>query len=365
MRYNYAKEYGCKIAIIFNPHWLAYPFKKIPMRSFFKAFTACFLLLTISGCASVILDSDQQIYLATYDQNGSKVKGASCKLSNDVRQSTLDSLDQVKVRRSYSDLMIECKKPGYPDANGRAVSRTNAAMYGNILTVGIGAIFDHAIGSAYTYPQHIDMVFGQSLDFDRRHDQGRQPSPATEMTKTTNTAAVMASASAPAKVAPAIAAQKLVQTPVAAASGVPGKTTTPIQASQAMPLNNDALKASRSAALTALAKWRMAWVSMNPQAYFELYAKNYTSSATWKAARKARLLAAEKITIDISEIKVNIRDARHLSISFHQEYRSPSFKDTLEKILYWEEFDGTWLIVNESIIDPSNPAHIIEQNAKL
>jgi hypothetical protein len=329
------------------------------MRSFFKAYTVCFLLLTISGCASFLNDGDQQIYLTTYDQNGSKVKGASCKLSNDFRQSTLDSLAQVKVRRSYSDLMIECKKPGYPDANGRAVSRANAAIYGNVVTLGIGAIFDHAIGAAYTYPQYIDLVFGQTLDFDRRHDKGGQPTqvqvqvPVPDMKKS-NSTALISGAAAPAKPAPAIAVQTPVQTTLAAS-----------QTSPVMPANGEALKASRSAALTALAKWRMAWISMNPQAYFELYAKNYTSSATWKATRKARLLAAEKISLDISEIKVNIRDARHLSISFHQEYQSPSFKDSLEKILYWEEFDGIWLIVNESIIDPSNPAHIIEQNAKL
>lgn len=334
------------------------------MRSFFKAYSACFLLLTISGCASFLNDADQQIYLTTYDQNGSKVKGASCKLSNDFRQSTLDSLDQVKVRRSYSDLMIECKKPGYPDANGRAVSRANAAMYGNLVTVGIGAIFDHAIGSAYTYPQHINMVFGQTLDFDRRHDKGSQPVPLPDIKKA-NTTAVIASTTASAKPAPPAAAQTPVQPMLAAASSLADPAPAPSQASSVMPANSDALKASRSAALTALAKWRMAWISMNPQAYFELYAKNYTSSTTWKTTRKARLLAAEKISLDISEIKVNLRDARHLSISFHQEYRSPSFKDTLEKILYWEEFDGTWLIVNESIIDPLNPAHIIEQNAKL
>jgi hypothetical protein len=337
------------------------------MRSLFKAYTVCFLLLTISGCASFLNDGDQQIYLTTYDQNGSKIKGASCKLSNDFRQSTLDSLAQVKVRRSYSDLMIECKKPGYPDANGRAVSRANAAMYGNVVTLGIGAIFDHAIGAAYTYPQYIDLVFGQTLDFDRRHDKGGQPTQVeVPDIKKASTTTLISGTATPAKPAPAIAVQTPVQTTLATASGLPGPTlaarspTSPV-----MPANGEALKASRSAALTALAKWRMAWISMNPQAYFELYAKNYTSSATWKAARKARLLAAEKISLDISEIKVNIRDARHLSISFHQEYQSPSFKDSLEKILYWEEFDGTWLIVNESIIDPSNPAHIIEQNAKL
>jgi hypothetical protein len=334
------------------------------MRSFLKAYSACFLLLTISGCASFLNDGDQQIYLTTYDQNGSKVKGASCKLSNDFRQSTLDSLDQVKVRRSYSDLMIECKKPGYPDANGRAVSRANTAMYGNVVTIGIGAIFDHAIGAAYTYPQYIDLVFGQSLDFDRRHDKGRQPVPLPDIKKA-NTTAVIASTTASAKPAPAAAAQTPVQPMLAATSSLPYPAPAPSQTSSVMPANGDALKASRSAALMALAKWRMAWISMNPQAYFELYAKNYTSSTTWKTARKARLQSAEKISLDISEIKVNIRDARHLSISFHQEYRSPSFKATLEKILYWEEFDGTWLIVNESIIDPLNPAHIIEQNAKL
>ncbi|MDO8652133.1 MAG: hypothetical protein Q7R66_08095 [Undibacterium sp.] len=313
------------------------------MGSLLKTFSTCTLLLTMTACASFTHESDQQIHIATYDQNGVKVKGASCKLSNDFRQSTIDTLEPVKVHRSYSDLMIECKKPGYADANARVVSSVNAGMYGNILTAGIGALFDHSTGAAYTYPQQMNLVFGKTLNFDRRSDKVGQLSVATDIPKK--------------KDIPAVAS-----TPPAsnAAATVPAQAKP--ETTNVAQNTSEALKVSRTAALTALAKWRAAWVSMNPPAYFELYAKNYTSNAPWKAARQARLLGAEKIYLDLTDIKVNLQDAKHLTISFHQEYRSPSYKDALEKILYWEEVDGSWLIVNEAINPGQNNLQNTVQN---
>lgn len=328
-------------------------FQKKNMGSSLKTLSAGSLLLaitvTMSACASFTHESDQQIHLTTYDQNGAKVKGASCKLSNDFRQSTVDTLGQIRVHRSYTDLLIECKKPGYSDANARVVSRANAGMYGNVLTAGIGALFDHSTGAAYTYPQQVDLVFGKTLKFDGSHEPEEKIAAATELAKQ--------------KDLPANASNELAAAPAAAkpAPANPAQNT------------HEALRVSRAAALTALAKWRLAWASMNPPAYFELYAKNYTSNASWKAARQARLLSAEKIALDLTDIKVNLQDAKHLTISFHQEYRSVSYKDALEKILYWEEIDGNWLIVNEAVNTEANPvqnaapsnAKITSQHAKL
>lgn len=116
----------------------------------------------------------------------------------------------------------------------------------------------------------------------------------------------------------------------------------------------DEKAASRSALLSALNGWREAWMSMKPDAYFDFYAKPYTSRDSWKAARRARLLGAQKISLDLSDIKLVMQDAKHATTSFHQNYRSASYTDILQKTLYWEESSGKWQIVSEVIDGPPN-----------
>jgi len=114
----------------------------------------------------------------------------------------------------------------------------------------------------------------------------------------------------------------------------------------------DASSHARMSILNALKGWREAWVSRNPDAYFDFYAKNYTARESWKSARRARLLNAEKITLDLSDIKFNMQDAKHATTSFQQDYRSLNYQDNLQKTLYWEEVNGKWQIVNELVSGP-------------
>jgi hypothetical protein len=80
------------------------------------------------------------------------------------------------VRRSSKDLDIVCKDPAQADAVGRAISRANAGLAGNILIGGgIGALIDHSKGTAYTYPTWVQLTFGKTLVFDRREEEEGQP----------------------------------------------------------------------------------------------------------------------------------------------------------------------------------------------
>ncbi|MFZ6799417.1 TolC family outer membrane protein [Undibacterium sp. Di24W] len=114
----------------------------------------------------------------------------------------------------------------------------------------------------------------------------------------------------------------------------------------------DSANNARMSILNALKGWREAWVGRSPDAYFEFYAKNYTSRESWKSARRARLLNAEKITLDLSDIKFSMQDAKHATTSFQQDYRSTNYQDNLQKTLYWEEVNGKWQIVNELVSGP-------------
>ena len=136
--------------------------------------------------------------------------------------------------------------------------------------------------------------------------------------------------------------------------GLAPSSATPPTLSPKMATATDHATSSRTAVLNALQKWREAWVSMNPQAYFDMYARKYTSTETWKAARKSRLMSAQKITLNLSDIQVSTQDAKHMTTSFQQEYHSSIYQDVLKKTLYWEEIDGKWLIVKETVDAPPN-----------
>ena len=146
-------------------------------------FVAIAVLLTCSGCASVVNDSTHPIKVETKTQTGDLVAGAECKLSNDYGTVTVKSGDTTQVRRSAKDLDIVCRDPKNPDANARAISRANGGMWGNIIFGGgIGAIIDHNKGTAYTYPTWVQLIFGKTLVFDRSAEKEGQPTLGVEPT---------------------------------------------------------------------------------------------------------------------------------------------------------------------------------------
>ncbi len=107
---------------------------------------------------------------------GTTIEGAECTVSNDYGSSTLKSGTKQAVRRSSKDLDILCTHPDQLPAKGTATSRANGGMAGNIILGGvIGAVVDHNRGTAYTYPTWIEMVFGQSLVFDRSLEKEGTP----------------------------------------------------------------------------------------------------------------------------------------------------------------------------------------------
>lgn len=146
---------------------------------------AAILSLTLSACASITGDTVQSIRIETRLADGTEVKDADCELFNEHGSFRAKSPGGVTVRRSSTDLNITCRKDALPDAEGRAVSRANGGMWGNIIFGGgVGAIIDHNKGTAYTYPQWIQVIFGKIMGFDRSDDQDGQPSLARELGRT-------------------------------------------------------------------------------------------------------------------------------------------------------------------------------------
>lgn len=133
-----------------------------------KLLLAAAIFMSLSGCASVMNDVTHGVKVDTRTEKGDIVQGAECVASNDYGSTTFKSGTTQALRRSSRDLEIVCTQAGHAPALGTATSRANAGLAGNILLGGvIGAVVDHNRGTAYTYPTWIEMVFGQTLVFDR------------------------------------------------------------------------------------------------------------------------------------------------------------------------------------------------------
>lgn len=153
-------------------------------NSTFTTCAATVMVALTTGCASITGDTTHPMRVDTLAA-GKAMRGADCKVTNDYGQVSVKSGDTLQVRRSSKDLDISCISAEQGEAHGRAISRANAGMAGNIIFGGgIGAIIDHNKGTAYTYPGWVQLVYGQELTFDRSDEkdglpvQGRGPAAA-------------------------------------------------------------------------------------------------------------------------------------------------------------------------------------------
>jgi hypothetical protein len=138
--------------------------------------------LLASGCATIVTDAGQSLRVETFTDQGEEIKGAQCLLDNANGHFTVISPGSVMVRKSSDDLMIACSIASQPDAKAVVSSRVGAGMFGNIIFGGgVGAIIDHAKGTAYNYPTWLQLVFGKQLSFDRQEFKEGQPTPAFEL----------------------------------------------------------------------------------------------------------------------------------------------------------------------------------------
>lgn len=145
-----------------------------------RLYSIVFACVAMTGCASIMNDTTTPVRFETFSAAGVQIKDAECKLENDYGQQSVKTPATVNVRRSSKDLQITCVKAGEIDGRGVAISRANGGLAGNILFGGgIGAIIDHNKGTAYTYPQWVQVVMGKLLTFDRRADVEGQPNRGT------------------------------------------------------------------------------------------------------------------------------------------------------------------------------------------
>ncbi len=150
----------------------------VPVRAVFAAF----FIAGMSGCATMTGDATQAINIQTVDANGKAVDGMACRIVNGSAEYMGDTpMFGLRVRRSPTPLVAECKRNGYPMARALIISRADLASgsTAQLLLPGGSSmlIIDHISGFMYQYPRWIRVQVGADMIFDRADEKGRDPTP--------------------------------------------------------------------------------------------------------------------------------------------------------------------------------------------
>ena len=110
-----------------------------------------------TGCASITSGKNQPISVnAVCD--GQPVVEASCTLMNDKGSWHVKTPGSVMIQKAYGDLAVDCKK-GESVASSKFKSKSNGAVWGNILAGGIiGYAVDAGSGAGFDYPSTMTVI---------------------------------------------------------------------------------------------------------------------------------------------------------------------------------------------------------------
>ncbi len=115
-------------------------------------------LLAVTGCASIAGEKMQPVTVKTV-QNNVEVAGVECTLMNDSGKWTVTTPGSVTVHKSTGDLAVDCKKDGATAGHETLVSKSNGAVWGNLIAGGgIGYLVDRSTGAGFNYPDSITVV---------------------------------------------------------------------------------------------------------------------------------------------------------------------------------------------------------------
>jgi hypothetical protein len=126
-----------------------------------------------SGCATVTREPLQRVSIVVVDEAGRPLP-MRCRVINGAAEYYGDSpMHDVQVRRSASNLEVECRH-GTQVARGTAISRgTMASVLQAVLPGGTALVaIDHLTGYHYAYPSEIRVRIGEHLVFDSSRPRG-------------------------------------------------------------------------------------------------------------------------------------------------------------------------------------------------
>ena len=115
-----------------------------------KIVRCCLVALSVSagGCASIVKGTEQQVMINTVPQ------GAKCTLNREgALLATIPKTPQTTtLSKSWNDVHIACRKPGFRKTTGVLNAQTEAMTSGNLLIGGlVGVAIDAGTGAMNTY----------------------------------------------------------------------------------------------------------------------------------------------------------------------------------------------------------------------
>lgn len=110
----------------------------------------------------------------------------------------------------------------------------------------------------------------------------------------------------------------------------------------------------QSAVAKAVDAWASAWRSKNVNGYLKAYADKFQPDGmgkkAWLAQRKQRVgVKSGAIALSLEQLSIQ-SDAKKASADFVQRYASGGYSDVVNKVLDFENINGNWLIVRESVV---------------
>jgi len=115
-------------------------------------------LMAMTGCASITGSKLQPVSVQTVLES-KEVTGVGCTLTNDAGKWFVTSPGSVTINKSTGDLAVDCRKDDALVGNSIVVSKSNGAVWGNILAGGgIGYIVDRQTGAGFDYPPTITVM---------------------------------------------------------------------------------------------------------------------------------------------------------------------------------------------------------------
>jgi hypothetical protein len=128
-------------------------------RFTYKIHVAAALIITLSGCSSIIEGRSQEITINTNPPD------AICTLARNGTPigSVTPTPGSIYIEKTKYDIMITCKKPGYEDATYMNKSGAAGATVGNIvLGGGIGWAIDSATGADNKYDSPVNITLAKN-----------------------------------------------------------------------------------------------------------------------------------------------------------------------------------------------------------
>lgn len=140
-------------------------------------------------------------------------------------------------------------------------------------------------------------------------------------------------------------------TPVAVVKPAPAQPAAPVAAA---PAGKPAAADTSGEVIKTVTNWAKAWSENDVSGYLGFYAPDFQTPAgesrsDWEAARKLRIAKPKKIEVVVESPKVKFTDNNRVTVTFRQNYRSPSLKVASTKTLVMVKAGERWLIQQERL----------------